>query len=165
MSSLLRVALSAASIFIGACSASSEAPASSTSREDAEADAASLRLIVAQLDSAYSAEDFRAAARHFADDIVHMPPNQPAVVGLAAVRSRDSTFAATSDDELTSVIDDLVVSGDRAVIREHYTESWVARTGGPRTTVTGKTLLVFRKEADGTWKITHYMWNDSAPRS
>lgn len=148
-----------------ACQPGESAPVQDTvSTAAPDADSAAIAQITAELDAAYSSEDFRAAARHFSDDIVHLPPNEPAVIGRAAVTARDSVFGVAYDDTLTSAIEDLRIRGDQATVRLQYTESWAPRDGGERTTVDGKTLLVLHKGPGGTWQITHYMWNDNGPR-
>ena len=156
-----RFALFLATLFLAtSCTA---APAGSPAADQA-ADEAQIREILAAVDAAYSAEDFNAAQSYFAESVVHMPPGQAAVVGAAAVRVRDSIFSTTYDDQLSSTVEDLTVAGDVAVVRLHYTEAWTPKTGGDTTSVTGKTLLVFRRQTDGAWKITHYMWNGDGPQ-
>jgi ketosteroid isomerase-like protein len=148
---------------VTACTPASQEAGGASAASDPAADRAAIDQIVAALDAAYSAEDFQAAQVYFAESIVHMPPTENAVVGAAAVRARDSVFAATYDDQLASTIEDVVIDGDWAVVRLTYTETWTPKstTGTAGGASGAKTLLVLRRQADGAWKITHYMWNRS----
>jgi ketosteroid isomerase-like protein len=147
---------------IAACAPAPQETAAASAADPA-ADRARIDEIVAALDAAYSAEDFQAAQTNFAESIVHMPPTADAVVGAAAVRARDSVFSTDYDDQLASTIEDVVIDGDWAVVRLKYTETWTPRssTGTAGGVTGGKTLLVLRRQPDGAWKITHYMWNPS----
>ena len=40
-----------------------------------------------------------------------------------------------------------------------YTESWTPRAGGETTAVVGKGVALFERGSDGSWKLTHFVWN------
>ena len=92
-----------------------------------------------------------------------LPANEPALFGKPAIRSRTANSAETYDDELTSTVEDLQIRPDLAVARVSYAESWIPKAGGAMTSVAGKSVFVFRRQADGSWKIGTLIWNFDAP--
>jgi len=51
------------------------------------------------------------------------------------------------------------VSGDIAVVRTTYTETWTPRDGNEQRSIEGKSILVLDRQVDGTWKISSVIWN------
>jgi len=98
------------------------------------------------------------------DDIIVMPPNEPIVVGREAVMNWGEAFvAAVTVESLSYDETEITVSGDLAV--EHYTSSLTMRMEGAEESVTEqiKGVHVYRKQADGSWKMTLDVWNMNTP--
>jgi ketosteroid isomerase-like protein len=98
-----------------------------------------------------------------ADDILIMPPNAPMVVGIEAARTWVTEFMATfTMQELRYTDAKVTVSGNLAV--EHYAGSMTLVMGeGEPMTETVKGIHVYRKGADGTWKMAMDVWNSDTP--
>jgi ketosteroid isomerase-like protein len=99
-----------------------------------------------------------------ADDIVIMPPNEPAVIGVPAARAWFAGFLRQFRVSAAYTSSKLVFAGDLAV--EHYTGSLTMTpiAGGRPTTEVFKGLHVYRREASGAWKMVQDIWNsDTAP--
>jgi ketosteroid isomerase-like protein len=93
-----------------------------------------------------------------------MPPNEPMVVGREAAMAWGAAFANAVTIEGASYDEtDITVSGDLAV--EYYTSSLTMRMEGAEEAVTEamKGVHVYRKQADGSWKMTMDIWNSDAP--
>ena len=118
-----------------------------------------IRGLLLAIDEAVSNGDLQAVGSGYTQDVMHLPPGEPVVVGFAAVHGRDSTYLADFDAELSSSVEEVSVSGDQAFARHSYTESWTSKSGGETTTVNGKGIVLLRRASDGTWKITHWVWN------
>lgn len=98
------------------------------------------------------------------DDIIVMPPNEPIVTGREAAIAWGEAFRrAATVESLDYDKTDISVSGDLAV--EHYTGRVTMRMEGSEepTTETVKGVHVYRKQADGSWKMTMDVWNADAP--
>lgn len=95
----------------------------------------------------------------YADGVVMMPPNQPALVGKPAVRAWVQGLYSQASSSITYPSTEVIVSGDWAIQRytAHFTTTPLA--GGPATTDTLKGIHVFKRQADGAWKIVHDIWN------
>jgi uncharacterized protein (TIGR02246 family) len=130
---------------------------------DTSADAAA---VAALRDSIMAAENGGRAdgmLAAFAEDVVVMPPNAPALDGKTAATEmiRGGFAAMTMTVQYTSA--EVVVAGDWAFDRGSYNGSMAPRAGGPAVPDRGKYLWVLHRQADGTWKYHRVTWNaDSA---
>jgi ketosteroid isomerase-like protein len=140
---------------VSACLPQSE-PAAST-EEDV---AAVLAVRAAEVASITTGDTVIA---HVANDIVLMPPNAPAVSGKAAARawsqelSQQMTIQAI---DYTSA--DVVIAGDWAI--ERYAGSLtMTPLGGETMSETLKGIHIYRRQADGSWKLAQDVWNSDQP--
>jgi len=120
-----------------------------------------------QLDDAWS----RAAATRNADtvasfyaaDAIAYPPNAAIAIGQAAAKEvwasyfADSTFSISWKTEHAEVSN----SGDLGFTAGTYEDSFRGPDGA-LVTERGKYLCIWAKQADGSWKATHDMWNADA---
>ena len=149
---------------LAACTADGTDRQDSSARALSQTDMQSISDAMASLDVAYSNEDLLEALRHFTEDVVHLPPGEPLVVGLADVRKRDSTYLSNFDVDLKSTVEEIGGAGEFGYALYTYTESGTPRTGGETTSARGKGIGLFRKGSDGSWKLTHFVWNLDEPR-
>jgi uncharacterized protein (TIGR02246 family) len=99
----------------------------------------------------------------FAEDVVVMMPNQPAQRGLdAARRSFASMFAPSTVKQFDLKTDDVAVGGDLAVETGSY-EMTLQPPGGREVKDKGKYITVWKRQADGSWKIIRDMVNSDLP--
>ncbi|HEY5547810.1 MAG TPA: DUF4440 domain-containing protein [Gemmatimonadaceae bacterium] len=142
-----------------ACAKAAEAPMNDPVADKAAVDAVRNREM-----SALNSGVADSLVTVYADDILMMPPNEAAVSGGAALRTWiDTTFSqVTMTGRYTS--SSVEVSGDLAV--DHYTAELTVTpkaAGATPMTETIKGLHVYRRQADGSWKITQDLWNSDAP--
>ncbi|MDH4350239.1 MAG: DUF4440 domain-containing protein [Gemmatimonadota bacterium] len=97
-----------------------------------------------------------------ADDVVIMPPGAPQVVGIEAARAWATEFmAAVTVQDLRYTDTKVTVSGNLAV--EHYVAAMtMAMSGMDPVSETLKGVHIYRKGADGGWKMTLDVWNMDA---
>lgn len=100
----------------------------------------------------------------FASDAVFMPPGEPALVGSAAMRPwvDGMNKAVTMSGKYTTA--DVQVVGDVAIV--HYTGALTVTPkakGAKPMTETIKGIHIFKRQADGSWKIAQDVWNTDAP--
>ncbi len=113
----------------------------------------------AALTDAFSKGDAMALAAHYESDGAIMMPNGPAWKGRAAIEENGKGMfgeIALSDMKLTT--EDVVVSGDLAVETGTYALK-VTEKGGKAVPDNGKYIVVWRRQADGSWKIHRDIWN------
>ena len=112
--------------------------------------------------AAYNAGAIDRIVALYADDAVVMPPDAPAALGPAALRSfLAKDIAASRAAGVTLALsgdDDVVTSGDIGWHRGTFNA--VGKDGA--TVVTGKYLEIWQRQ-HGQWRIVRDIWNNDAP--
>jgi ketosteroid isomerase-like protein len=153
-----RIPLYLAAFAVAACAP----PQGEPSQEDMEADVAAVNAVREQEVAAIVSGEMNTA--YLAADAVVMPPNEPSVSGIDAIdvwfRDFLAQFAAVSVNYTSS---EITVSGDWAI--EHYggTLTVTPVGGGDSMEEVVKGIHVYRREADGSWKMVYDVWNSDAP--
>jgi len=127
-------------------------------------DTAALAQQLVQLDDAWSvaaaSRNADSVASFYAEDAVAYPPNMPVAVGRAAARDvwAGAFVEPTYNLSWVTTASGVAPSGDLGYTAGTFQDSY---TGPDGTTVsaTGKYLCVWKKQADGSWKAVHDMWN------
>ena len=89
-----------------------------------------------------------------------MPPNGPAVVGRANVQAFGESFPTMTHLSFSDV--GIQVQGDLAVGWSAFEMGFVGDDGA-QVNDTGKQLVAFEKQGDGSWKATRAMFNSDLP--
>src|SRR5262245_24772372 len=98
---------------------------------------------------------------HFARDARMMPPRSPMLEGLDAIRSFMNGLLAMPRFRMTSRDHVVEVSSDAALAWSTYLSELTVWDAAGRSTIdTGRTLVVWRKEPDGAWRIVADIWNE-----
>lgn len=110
--------------------------------------------------------DSTGAAMNYAEDAILLPPNEPALRGRAAIVK--SYGAGINSGTLTyekATTEDVMVKDDLAV--ETGSFEFSMKPKGPRdakeVSGKGKYLTVWKRQADGTWKIVRDINNSDRP--
>jgi uncharacterized protein (TIGR02246 family) len=129
----------------------SPAPAPTDTRK---ADEAAITAAGDALGQAAEAKDIEKCMSFYVDDPVLFVPGAPAVVGKDALRKTFQGFlnVAALKLETGGTIIDVASSGDLAFERGSYANT-ITDAKGKTTTETGKLVLVWKKQGDGSWKI------------
>lgn len=138
------------------------APPAATPPAATQADTAAVNDLRQQEVTAVSTGDTTLA--YMADDILIMPPNEPAVTGIPAARAWFAGLLQQYQASVAYTSSHLTFAGDLAV--EDYTATLTLTpvAGGEPITETLKGLHVYRRDAAGVWKMTQDVWNgDTAP--
>ncbi len=108
---------------------------------------------LAKLDDDWSAaaatRDAGRVAAFYAEDAIAYPPNEPVAVGRAAAEKVWAAYFADSTYSISWKTDHAEVIGDLGYTAGAYQDSFGK----------GKYLCVWMKQADGSWKAIHDMWN------
>jgi uncharacterized protein (TIGR02246 family) len=131
---------------------------------DLQAEQAALMQVSREWAQAAATGDAERIASYWADDAVVMPPDQPAIVGKAAILEfvRASLaipgFSVTWEPEQASVAG----SGDIGYLIERN-QFTLKDASGTLLTLHGKSATVWRKDSTGAWKCVVDIWNDNPP--
>ena len=107
--------------------------------------------------------DLAGAVANYVDDAVVLFPNSPAWKGKAAAQKGFTDMlaqAAFKDPAIRT--DDVIVAGDLAIETGTYAWTMVPKKGKEMKD-DGKYLTVWKKQADGSWKIIRDMRNTNMP--
>ena len=123
-----------------------------------------LRDLDAQWSAAAGAKDVDKTVSYYAESVVVMPPNAPSATTKEAIRSAwkemlTSPGAAISW-KTTKV--EVAKAGDLAYVSGTYEETMTDASGKP-VKDRGKYVEIFKKQADGTWKVVVDIWNSDLP--
>jgi ketosteroid isomerase-like protein len=99
----------------------------------------------------------------YAEDIDMMPPNEPALSGLAAVRPWVEGMFSQVSIEAEYLTSSVEIVGDWAIDRYTGRITVTPKAGGAPMTETIKGFHIARRQPDGSWKIVKDTWNTDAP--
>ena len=112
----------------------------------------------------WSAEDLDGWLELWADNgIIQMPFGAPRVVGRDQLRSSNAATLAGADFVASIKNLDVGSDGDLAYASGVYTMEITPTDGSPKWTLDAKYLSVFRRQANGDWKLIRDAFNSNAP--
>ena len=131
-------------------------------------EAVAFRAAVERIWKAYSAANVAGDTDSYMalcdEDIVKMGPNKPAVFGKAALEDRKRKGHQKWNYENQDIkIEETQVFGEWGFARGIYTATLTAKAGGKTIEVDGKYLTIFKKQADGSWKVARDCYNSNVP--
>jgi uncharacterized protein (TIGR02246 family) len=127
---------------------------------DSAADEAAIKSAFAEWVRVSEAGDATAYSTYITDDALFLGPDQPPVVGKAAIQPWVAGFFADwqfSFPQWTE--DEVIVAGDVAIHRYSGVATLTPRNGGAPVIADRKYMDVLRKEADGQWRVARHMFN------
>jgi uncharacterized protein (TIGR02246 family) len=117
------------------------------------ADEATIRAADADFVKAAAAKDLEKAMSYYADDAVFLSSGAPAAVGKDNIRKNiQGLLAAPVQISITVASVDVARSGDLAMDRGTV-DATMTDKKGKSSTSTSQYVLVWKKMADGSWKI------------
>jgi ketosteroid isomerase-like protein len=127
-----------------------------------EADLTAIRQADANDMKLMNAKDWKGDAALLSEDAIEMPPNQAAVQGKADIQAWEEAFPPFSNFLEQSL--EIEGQGDLAFDRGTYSMT-LTPAGAAPIEDHGKYLTIWRKQADGSWKVLRAMYNSdvSAP--
>jgi ketosteroid isomerase-like protein len=157
-------ALAPLALTLGACQTTGSAQAPGM-------DLAVARQAVAAADSGFAAaaraHDLEGSVGSLTADAVMFPPDQPPIVGRAAIREYMRGSFALPHFSVSWTTDTIVVaaSGDMAYSYARSRYTFPARSGaaGAVDTAYGKGVSIWRRDTDGRWRTTADIWNGAPP--
>ena len=123
-------------------------------------DEAAIRELLARGAVAETAGDVEGFIDLLTDDAMMLPHQQPAAIGIDAIRDWwQATLAQGSMENTAAVAEEVQVLGDWAYLRVSYSHIVTSKADGGSYTETGKSLWLVKRQQDGSWKFSHVIWN------
>ena len=107
------------------------------------------------------ATDWNALAALVAEDVVLMPPNRPTedwASWLERVTAREFEVI-----DLSSTVQEIHGSDGLAYLRATYSETYTLGGDPEPLEAIGKHVAILRKQPDGSWVATIWIWNSDLP--
>jgi uncharacterized protein (TIGR02246 family) len=124
-----------------------------------KSDVEAIRALLEKDSSAVASGDLDGWIDSFADDIIFMPPNSTLLKGKEAARGFVRPFFDQFNMKIDITVDEIEVQGDWAFARWHYEFEGIPKAGGAPFQEKGKEIWIFKRQADGSWKSSHIIWN------
>jgi ketosteroid isomerase-like protein len=126
-------------------------------------DTEDVRQAFQDLSAAWMAGDMDAVWSFYHDDITRLPARGGIVKGLQVLREDAATSIEQSDLYFDDIGEATIQrSGDLAVTYSTYHERRVWKETGSVTRQNGLWLLVWRRQVDGSWKVSTSTWTIEA---
>ena len=126
-----------------------------------EADIAAIKSVGRAIDQAALANDWNALVAVFTDDALMLQPNGPAYPVTELRGMIESSGMKVMEHSLEFV--EVGGQGDIAYGRAIYSETATAEGMTEPMEDSGKILSVLRRQPDGSWLISLWMWNSDLP--
>lgn len=126
-----------------------------------DADRAAIRAADENFTKMAMAADYAGlVAMAYTDDAMFMAPNAPAATGHAAIQAAMGGFPPISNFTITS--QEIEGTAEMAYARGTYSMT-LTPPGAAPIPDSGKFVGIWRKQADGSWKMTRDIFNSDLP--
>ena len=149
----------AVALLLGACK-----PAAPPATDDSAAAAEAIKAADAAWEKAVSSKDTTGAMGAVASDGAVLGPNAPAATTPDAIKGMFVTFWGMPAISIhwTATKVEAAKSGELGYSMGSYQLSWNDAKGKPMSDK-GKYVTVWRKQADGSWKVVYDIFNSDQP--
>ena len=128
-------------------------------QQPTDRDRLAIRKTTSDLLAAVNASDVSGCVAVWAEDGVLMPPNHASVQGRAAIAEYFRHLFSGRKFRFTFKSSHIDVAGDLAVERLAYVAVSSSIDETTEHSDVGKGVHVYRRQADGAWRLTHDIWN------
>jgi uncharacterized protein (TIGR02246 family) len=128
-----------------------------------EGDIQRVHRTTAALLSAVNSSDRDAVIAVWCDDGVLMPPHRRSVRGRSEIAEYFGHLFEQRRLRFDFTASQIEVDRDVAIERVEYTASAWPAQGGAEVRDAGKGVHVYRRQADGSWKLAMDIWNSDWP--
>src|SRR6266849_1415888 len=101
--------------------------------------------------------------KFYAPDAVFLQPTGERLAGSAALRTLFQTIMSTFNSDLIRHSQNLETSGDLAYDSGDFQEILTTIATGAKITSKGSYIIIFRRQASGSWQIVQQAWTGTAP--
>jgi ketosteroid isomerase-like protein len=126
-----------------------------------DADAAAIMADSDAFSESVLSGDWAAAAAHYTDDAIFMPPNEAVIQGRANIQAWMEAFPPITHFDLE--IEEMDGRGDLAFVRGTLTMTLEPEGAAEPIQDTGKYVEIRRRQADGSWLMAVDIFNSDVP--
>jgi len=133
-------------------------PASNT-----QADVEALKEWIDRYCATVTAGDLEGYRAFWTEDVVWLPPHEPALEGIEACMGRNGPYFEQYDLVETMSVEEVEVADRFAYVRVNYQFHATAKADAEPVEEDGKGVFILRRQPDGSWVSTHCVWNFNTP--
>jgi uncharacterized protein (TIGR02246 family) len=127
-----------------------------------EADMVALNKLHEKIENAWNSSDFEGYMDLIEDKAIWMPPNHPKIIGKEAIIEwYDHWEEITFEIEISNT--DIQLCGDCAFSCNTWKGLQIPKDGSEPIKFDNDNFAVLKKQSNGSWKITHAIWNSNEP--
>lgn len=128
------------------------------------ANEAAVAALLGRYEEALNQSNTDAVMKLYASDGVFMPQNFPSSAGADAVRKAyDAVFAAIKLAVKFDVAEVVELTPEWAFARTNSAGTVTVNATGAKSAEANQELFIFKKDADGEWKIARYCFSTTNP--
>ena len=125
---------------------------------------AAIRQVMTSYEEALNASSTAAVLPLYTEDGVFMPPNNQSAVGKAAVHTAyDAVFEAITLKVKFTIAELVLMSPEWAFVRTNSAGTNKINKTGAVSPEGNQELFIFKKAADGKWRIARYSFSSTNP--
>ena len=145
-------------LMLGACAPAPEPPKPAPAGPT-PADTAAINKLRDDFLAAFNANDAVKVADLFSEDAVMLPADRPAAEGRAAIQAYEQSIFSAFKAGITLGSQETQFEGNWAFDRGTYEMTLAPKAGGNEMKVSGKYLVLIKRQPDGSWKVFRDMDN------
>jgi uncharacterized protein (TIGR02246 family) len=128
------------------------------------AEVETVRTWFAEYNAAINAGVLERWAEFIADDAVIMPPDEPPIIGIEAIRPQYAAVFNAYSFDFRGGIEEITLAPPLAVVRASIEETLTPKNGDEPMEYRGAWLMILRQQPDGSWKLWRNMWSVFPPQ-
>lgn len=128
---------------------------------DVEADIAAIEILTKECSRAWNEGDYEGYMALIDENALFLPPNALTFGGIEAIKSLYSNSFNSLDFDVTITTEEIHVAGDLAFSRDGWKGSMNPKDGSEPILFDNKTLSIYKRQADGSWKYWRVMYSSN----
>jgi uncharacterized protein (TIGR02246 family) len=125
---------------------------------------AAVTAVLTEYEAALNASDTNAVMPLYADDGVFMPPYSQSAVGATAVqKAYDAVFEAITLTVKFNIAEVVEMAPGWVFARTNSAGTTTDHASGAKSAEANQELFIFKKNAEGKWKIARYSFSSTNP--
>jgi uncharacterized protein (TIGR02246 family) len=123
-----------------------------------------ITALLADYNDALNTSSTDAVMPLYVEDGVFMPPYSPSAVGAEALRKAyDAVFKAITLNVKFTIAEIVELGQEWAFARTNSAGTTLDHATGTKSAEANQELFIFKKDSDGSWKISRYSFSSTNP--